>query len=346
MRFLATLLTIAAAVSGVCVEAKAFTDAQYEYLFTKWVSQHNKVYPHDQFFTKFNTFKTNLDKIHHHNKGNSSFTLAMNQYGDMTSEEFKQNMLGFRGASHPYLRSKNAGSHHHHVEVDAAPNTVDWRSKGAVTPVKNQGQCGSCWAFSTTGSTEGAVFLASGTLPSLSEQQLMDCSGAQGNQGCNGGLMDSAFEWIISNKGITSESQDPYQGAASTCPTSATSVAAITGYTDVPTLNEQALLSAVAQQPVSIAIEADQAVFQFYSSGVIDDASCGTTLDHGVLIVGYGTDSTLGKDYWTVKNSWGASWGEQGYVRLVRGSNQCGLATQPSYPTGASSLSKKHHGKH
>jgi len=161
--------------------------------------------------------------------------------------------------------------------------------------------------------------------------------------------MDSAFEWIISNKGITSETQDPYTAAAGTCPTTATSVATITGYTDVPTLNEAALLTAVAQQPVSIAIEADQAVFQFYSSGVIDDASCGTTLDHGVLIVGYGTDSSLGKDYWTVKNSWGASWGEQGYVRLVRNKNQCGLATQPSYPTGAQSLApstKKHHGHH
>jgi len=146
--------------------------------------------------------------------------------------------------------------------------------------------------------------------------------------------MDSAFQYIISAGGITTEAADPYLGAAGTCPTfpsAADPVAAkISSFKDVPTLDEASLLSAVNIGPVSIAIEADQMVFQFYSGGVMDDASCGTTLDHGVLIVGYGTDA--GKDYWTVKNSWGATWGEQGYVRLVRNKNQCGLATQPSYP--------------
>jgi C1A family cysteine protease len=217
--------------------------------------------------------------------------------------------------------------------LGSAPTTpVDWRKKNAVTPVKNQGQCGSCWAFSTTGSVEGAWALANNTLVSLSEQQLMDCSTAQGNQGCNGGLMDNAFTWIISNGGITGESDDAYLGAAGTCPTGAPVRAKITAFKDIPVGDENSLQAAATLGPVSIAIEADQPAFQFYSGGVLDDASCGTTLDHGVLIVGFGTDSASNKPYWIVKNSWGASWGEQGYIRMVRNKNQCGLAQSASYP--------------
>lgn len=327
MRFILSLFAAVAAFATV--DAKAFTDAQYEYLFTKWVSQHNKVYAHDQFFAKFNQFKINLDKIHKHNQGNHSYTLAMNQFGDMSTAEFKA-INGFRGYQNEYLRSQNKPHGLKHVKLAAS---VDWRQKAAVTPVKNQGQCGSCWAFSTTGSVEGAHAIATGSLVSLSEQQLMDCSTAQGNQGCNGGLMDNAFTWIIQNGGITGEKDDPYLGAAGTCPSGAPVRATISGFKDIPVGDEASLLQAANLGPVSIAIEADQFVFQFYSGGVLDDASCGTTLDHGVLIVGYGTDGSSGKDYWTVKNSWGASWGEQGYVRLVRNKNMCGLAQSASYPT-------------
>jgi C1A family cysteine protease len=144
--------------------------------------------------------------------------------------------------------------------------------------------------------------------------------------------MDNAFTWIIANGGITGEADDKYLGAAGTCPTGAPVRAKISGFKDIPVGDEATLLSAVNLGPVSIAIEADQFVFQFYSGGVLDDASCGTTLDHGVLIVGYGTDSSSNKPYWTVKNSWGGSWGEQGYIRLVRNKNQCGLAQAASYP--------------
>merc|ERR1712159_93463 len=198
---------------------------------------------------------------------------------------------------------------------------------------KNQQRCGSCWAFSTTGSVEGAYFIASGKLQSLSEEDLVQCD-HNGDQGCSGGLMDNAFTWISQN-GICSESSYPYTsggGVTGTCKKSCTPVVTLTGHTDVPSKDETALKAAVSQQPVSVAIEADKSAFQLYSGGVLDNSACGTNLDHGVLVVGYGTD---GKDYWLVKNSWGASWGEQGYIRMVRNKNQCGISQEPSYPTGA-----------
>jgi len=224
------------------------------------------------------------------------------------------------------------------------PTSFDWRNAApaVVTPVKNQQQCGSCWAFSTTGSVEGNVFIKSGKLISLSEQQLVDCSQAQGNQGCEGGLMDQAFQYIISNNGITSEANYAYTAMDGTCNTTAAAqvVSTITGYTDVTSGSESALIAAVAQGPVSVAIEADQACFQFYTGGILSDPSCGTNLDHGVLAVGY--DST--QKYWIVKNSWGTSWGMSGYINIAMGMDECGINTEPSYPSGGS-LAKKHHGK-
>jgi hypothetical protein len=197
-----------------------------------------------------------------------------------------------------------------------------------VTPIKNQEQCGSCWAFSTTGSVEGVSFISTGTLPSVSEQQLVDCSGAEGNQGCNGGLMDYGFEYIIKNKGITGETNYPYTAKDGTCAAAGKPVVAtISGYKDVPVNSEVGLETAIVTQPVSVAVEADQSVFQYYTGGVMDSA-CGTQLDHGVLAVGYGTEG--GKEYFKVKNSWGADWGAKGYILLARGakfnpSGQCGI---------------------
>jgi len=302
------------------------TEAQSQ--FVDWVKTHEKQYTSDEFFSKFSTYQANVEKIEEHNKSGASYTMAMNKFGDLTGDEFQAKFTsGFAPVRNDFIRSLNAPvADPNFVPADAK----DWRTKGAVTAVKDQGNCGSCWAFSTTGSTESAIAVSGGALVSLSEQELVDCAGAQGNMGCNGGLMDYGFEFIIKN-GICSEADYPYTAADGTCTKeNCDSVASISSYKDVTSGSEAALMEAINKQPVSIAIEADQSSFQFYKSGVMSDA-CGDALDHGVLLVGYGTDA--GADYWLVKNSWGASWGEAGYIRLARDINQCGLSNAASYPS-------------
>jgi C1A family cysteine protease len=322
-----TALLVLAAAGMASAALPALTQENEQFLFTKWVQQYDKQYKTEEFFSKFGNFKQNLAKIMEHNASKKGYTMAMNEYGDMTADEFKAMYTGYKGASNAFLKSMNAPDN---TNAPAAASAVDWRTKGAVTPVKNQGQCGSCWAFSTTGSLEGAHFLAGNSLTAFSEQQLVDCAAAEGNQGCNGGLMDQGFEYIIKQGSLCKEADYPYTAATDSCNVCSSPVAKlVSSYKDVTSGDESALMTAVNLTPVSIAIEADQSAFQFYSGGVMD-GTCGTALDHGVLLVGYGTDS--GKDYWTVKNSWGASWGESGYIRLIRGQNQCGLANAASYP--------------
>jgi len=303
------------------------SDSEYEYLFTAWVNEYSKSYETAEFFNRFNIFKANLDMIREHNAKNESWTMGMNEFGDMTWDEFRAVYVGgTRVAPREFIRSKNYPD----KKSISIPTSLDWRTKNAVTPIKNQGQCGSCWSFSATGSMEGAHAISTGTLVSLSEQQLMDCAGAYGNQGCNGGLMDDAFEYVIKNGGICSEAAYPYKGVEGTCQSSScTSVASISSYADVPSGNEQDLYTVIQQGPISIAIEADQSAFQFYSGGVFS-AACGHNLDHGVLIVGYGTLNS--KPYWIVKNSWGTSWGMQGYILMIEGKDECGLALAASQP--------------
>jgi cathepsin L len=323
LKFATLFATVAAAHS--------MSELEYQAQFTNFMVKFGKTYEADSLFARYNVFKTNVDHINEVNAKNLSYTLGMNQFGDLTPEEFSKTFAsGYKGLK----RERNVRDVRNAMRPMAS---LDWEAKGAVTPVKNQGQCGSCWAFSTTGSLEGAHQIATGTLASFSEQQLVDCAGSQGNMGCNGGLMDYGFTYIQKNGGICSEASYPYTARDGTCKTTCSKIATLTGFTDVRSGDESALMTAVNIGPVSVAIEADQSVFQFYTSGVLD-GNCGTRLDHGVLATGYGTDSGSGKDYWRVKNSWGTSWGEKGYVRMVRNKNMCGIASDPSYPTGATNL--------
>jgi cathepsin L len=284
---------------------------------------------------RFQIFASNLVTIYQHNiLSISNYTLSINQYSDLTSGEFKDLISnGFKKSPYSFGAKcavfKKSGS--------TVPDTLDWREKGVVTPVKDQGQCGSCWSFSATGSMEGAWALKQGKLISLSEQQLVDCSKRYGNLGCNGGQMDSAFDYAI-DYGMCSEESYPYISgitlAAGTCE-SCEPLVKITKCLDVTANDQLALKEAVALGPVSIALEADTRIFQSYSGGVITDTKCGTNLDHGVLIVGYGSEN--GIKYWLVKNSWGSTWGDEGYVKIERSDSTndqgvCGIAMEPSFP--------------
>lgn len=262
--------------------------------------------------------------------GFHSFRRGINAYADMEHTDFVRQMNGFRARGNaPSNASTWVPLHNTQV-----PDKVDWRDKGMVTPVKNQGQCGSCWAFSATGSLEGQHQKKTGDLVSLSEQNLVDCSGDEGNQGCNGGLMDSAFQYIKENKGIDTEDSYPYTARDGSCHFKKSDVGAtVTGFVDIPSGDEDALKQAVATiGPISIAIDASHESFQSYESGIYDEPECSSDqLDHGVLIVGYGSED--GSDYWLVKNSWGPTWGTKGYIKMSRNNNnQCGVATQASYP--------------
>lgn len=294
-----------------------------------WKSAHNKVYKDlDEEKVRYTIWEDNLRRITEHNKMSNDLFLRMNHFGDMTNTEFRKTMNG-------YLKPVNkTGSTFLPASHATIPDTVDWRTEGYVTPVKNQGQCGSCWAFSTTGSLEGQMFKKTGKLVSLSEQNLVDCSTKYDNHGCQGGLMDNAFRYIKANGGIDTEASYPYQGENEKCRFKKADVGADdTGFVDIKEGDEDALKQASATVgPISVAIDASHFSFQFYHSGVYDESRCSSSqLDHGVLVVGYGTYQ--GKDYWLVKNSWGPSWGLKGYIRMSRNKkNQCGIASSASYP--------------
>lgn len=295
--------------------------------FQNFMLSYNKAYSDENEYShRFKVFRDNLAYIRVFNSMADTMVLGINQFADLDFVEFKNIYLP---SSLPKRQQVNPKS----FPGVQAPTSVDWRTKGAVTPVKDQGQCGSCWSFSTTGSVEGAWFLAGHTLVSLSEQQLMDCSWLYGNLGCGGGSMDQAMKYIVANKGITSEANYPYTAKDGLCNKSkaTTYAASISSYQDVTANNPSDLMNAVAQQPVSIGVEADQSAWQLYKSGVVTK-NCGTNLDHGVLIVGY--DNTASPPYWIVKNSWGASWGMDGYIEIEisSGDGVCGINMQPSYP--------------
>jgi C1A family cysteine protease len=301
--------------------------------FNTWAETFHIEFQSNDYYDTLQKWINNDKYIDRINQEYRSYTLGHNQFSGMDELDFSayvnNNQLNY---SHPIYESNETW----------IPESVDWRNNNSVTPVKDQGQCGSCWSFSTTGSLEGIYAIQTGELVSFSEQQLVDCDNLRhgGNDhGCNGGLMDNAFSWIHDNGGLCSEESYPYisgSGETEKCQTTCDLLprSKIQSWVDVAA-SDKALMTAIAQQPVSIAIEADQKDFQFYQSGVLT-SECGTTLDHGVLVIGYGTEN--GEDYYLVKNSWGTSWGDEGYIKLGRGPNyndgqgQCGILLQASYP--------------
>jgi KDEL-tailed cysteine endopeptidase len=300
--------------------------------FTNFQEKFAKKYENVQELeTRFSVFRENFRNIITHNADrNQSFTMGVNQFTDLTPEEFKAQMI--RGLKAP-VGSYGCGTFSN--SASGTPASIDWRTKGAVTTVKDQGQCGSCWTFSSTGAMEGAWAISKGQLIDLAEQELVDCAGLKyGSMGCNGGQMEGAFKFIIEN-GQCAASSYPYTAKDGTCH-SCSAVAHATSCSDVKPNDQLSLKAAVAKQPVAVAIEADTKYFQSYSGGVLTSSSCGTSLDHGVLAVGYGEEN--GQKYWLVKNSWGTSWGEQGYVKIGRSESTndagiCGIAMDPSFPT-------------
>jgi C1A family cysteine protease len=282
--------------------------------------------------TRFSIFRQNIINIISHNSdANQNFTMGVNQFTDLTADEFRMLYVSGLKAEVGSYGCKTFTS-----SASGAPATIDWRTKGAVTSVKDQGQCGSCWSFSSTGAVEGAWAISKGQLTDFSEQELVDCATgvSYGSHGCNGGQMEGAFKFVIENGQCTLSSY-PYTAKDGTCQ-KCSAVAHMSSCSDVKPNDQLSLKAAVAQQPVAVAIEADTRYFQSYSGGILDSSSCGTTLDHGVLAVGYGEEN--GQKYWLVKNSWGTSWGDKGYVKIARSDSTndkgiCGIAMDPSFPT-------------
>ncbi|KAK9284916.1 hypothetical protein L1049_024097 [Liquidambar formosana] len=327
------------------------SDAEVMAMYKSWLAKHHKAYNGlEETERRFEIFRDNLRFIDEHNALNRPYKVGLNRFADLTNEEYRSMYLGTRtDAKRRFTKSKRVVSDRYAYKAgDKLPESVDWRAAGAVNPVKDQGSCGSCWAFSTVAAVEGINQIVTGELISLSEQELVDCDRSY-NAGCNGGLMDYAFEFIIDNGGLDTEEDYPYTAVDGTCALSRkknSKVVTIDGYEDVPPFDEMSLRKAVASQPVSVAIEASGMAFQLYLSGIFT-GECGTALDHGVAAVGYGSEN--GTDYWIVRNSWGGDWGENGYIRFERNlaetfTGKCGIAMESSYPIKTSQNPTKTYG--
>lgn len=321
-------VSLALTVRNMTIERSA-NDAHINQAFNNWSQYQNKLYnsPAERNYRKA-VFSANHEKVTQMNKVNSHKSM-LNMFADLTEEEF---ISKYTGLKVPTEQKRNEAT----ITSLGQSASVDWRTKGAVNPVKDQGQCGSCWAFSATSAIESSLFLKQGKLLNLAEQQMVDCSGSTGNYGCNGGWMDWAFQYIINAGGQELSANYPYLAKDQACAFNPSKVAAkITSFVDIPKNNCGQLVSAIAQQPVSVAIAAN--AIMFYSSGIFASSNCGTSINHAVIAVGYGTESS--QNFYIVRNSWSNAWGEQGYIRMTRDvqtdTGICGICMVTSYPTSA-----------
>jgi len=298
-------------------------------MWTDFKTTFGKIYGSGDEDDRFKIFASNLAFIEAENAKNLSHRLGVTPFADLTVDEFASAHLAYKSLEKRQGNSLSLGEHTDTGEL--TPARVDWRSKGAVTPVKDQGQCGSNWAFAATGALEGSWAIATGNLKALSEQQLVDCS-KNSNMGCRGGLPEYAFDFAKTTK-LCTQSSYPYKARDGSCKSSCTTAipkGSVIGYRSVSRNSEEALMSALQEGPVSAGIAASDRVFQNYNSGILDSLSCGTNLDHAVLVVGYDSEA------WFVKNSWGTYWGDQGYIKIARNkvspAGICGILSHLSYP--------------
>ncbi|CAL4995248.1 unnamed protein product [Urochloa decumbens] len=326
-----TLLAVLTAANCIFCTTAASRDYGEEAMKARheeWMAEYGRTYKDAaEKARRFQVFMANAAFVDSSNAaGDKKYHLATNEFADMTYDEFIARYTGF--IPMPDTGKKMPGFKYENVTLSDDQQTVDWRKKGAVTGVKNQGQCGCCWAFSAVAAIEGINQIKTGKLVTLSEQQVLDCSTNDGNQGCQGGLMDNAFKYIVNNGGITRNESYPYVARQGMCK-SVQPMVTISGYQDVPNNDETALAAAVANQPVSVAVDANRN-WQMYGGGMMTADRCGTKLNHAVTAVGYGTEN--GNQYWLLKNQWGSQWGDGGYMKLQRGAGACGVAMKASYP--------------
>uniref|UniRef100_A0A5F8GCX2 Cathepsin L1-like n=1 Tax=Monodelphis domestica TaxID=13616 RepID=A0A5F8GCX2_MONDO len=333
MNFYLCLASLCLGLAAAILPFDRALDSQWH----QWKAQHGKSYEANEDSLRRAIWEKNLKMIERHNQeyraGKQSFQLGMNKFGDMTTEEF-QEAINFYNSSASQRRTKRYL--HREPLLAQLPESVDWREEGYVTPVKNQGQCLSCWAFSAVGAIEGQWFRKTGELVSLSIQNLVDCTTSDSISSCHGGFMDRAFQYVQDNGGIDTEECYPYVGEVNECKYQPEcSGANVVGFVDIPSMDERALMEAVATVgPISVAIDGGNPSFKFYESGVYYDPQCSSSqLNHAGLVVGYGSEGIDGRKYWIVKNSWGELWGNNGYILMAKDEdNHCGIATEASYP--------------
>jgi cathepsin F len=297
----------------------AFAHFSAEAQWGEFKYTHRKVYSRVEERYRFAVFKNNLLLAQKYQAANPQAKFGVTKFSDLTPEEFKVLYLGL-------VRKANISekSNYYKPSIKDIPASWDWNQKGAVTDVKDQGNCGSCWAFSAIQNIESQNFLKHNQLIDLSEQQLVDCDKI--DQGCNGGEMQIAFQWLADHGGVASEADYPYTGWDETCKfTPSMAKVLVTGYLNISTNESEIAQSLVELGPLAVGVVADP--WQFYIEGIIGPEVCDGDLDHGVLLVGYGHGMGIisAADFWLIKNSWGGGWGEAGYVRLERGFNACGM---------------------